>query len=61
MKFYVCNIKEPVGHCKNNCDHGEPHELNKCSIKEWCGITDKEVKCRPLTKKEKKFLKGRGI
>ena len=51
-KLYICNVEEPVDHCRSICPCGVPHRPNDCTRLEYCGIVDTKTKCRPLTKKE---------
>lgn len=58
-RLYICNIKVPEHHCKYVCLHGsEPHFIDECTKLEFCTITNKKVKCKPIGKKQyKQYLK----
>lgn len=55
-RLYICNVKDPVNHCREQCPCGKPHIPDNCTKLEYCGIVDTETKCRPLTKKEKERI-----
>jgi len=59
QKLYICNVADPVDHCRHNCRCGiGAHHPDDCTKPEYCGVVDAITKCRPLTKKEMKMLEG---
>ena len=60
--LFICNVKNPSEHCKEQCFHGEPHiksrlsDANCANLDELCGLSDSKrkvrIKCRKLTKRE---------
>ncbi len=61
-QLYICNIKNCVSHCKEECFHGKPHDKgnerkNICTTFEFCDIVKKRIRCRKLYKKELKILR----
>ena len=56
LKLYICNVTDPIDHCRDHCPCGKPHRPEACTQLEYCGVTHTKTKCRPLTKKEEEKI-----